>query len=377
MPPLHLLIKPASSACNLRCKYCFYADVSAHRETRFYGFMSEQLLAILVRRALEEAEGSCTFAFQGGEPTLVGLDFYRRLIDLQKTYNKKRIPIHNAIQTNGVALDDSWASFLAENRFLVGLSLDGYRELQDFMRTDPQGNGSYDAVMRTAASFDRYGVQYNILCVVNRYVARHPQKVYRALRHFGYLQFIPCLDGFDAEKQPYSLTPQDYAHFLTSVFDLYYRDFIDGRPVSVRDFDNYIQMLLGMPPEACGMNGVCSCAFTVEGDGSVFPCDFYVLDAFRLGNVRDMSFSDMRNSEAALAFLRPSRHVREECRACPWFRLCRGGCRRYREPFSDGLPGRNMFCDAYRAFFSYAYPRLAECAQICGRRLRAQGQPPH
>ena len=367
MPPINLLIKPASSLCNMRCKYCFYADVASHRDVGSYGIMDTKLLEELVKKALDEAEGFCGFAFQGGEPTLAGLDFYKTLIELEKKYNKKRLPIHNAIQTNGYVINDDWARFFTDNNFLVGLSLDGNRELHDSMRLDANGNGTYNRVVRAAETFDKYNVQYNILCVVNNLVARHPQKVYNSLRRYGYLQFIPCLDGFDREVRDYSLDPKRYANFLKFTFDNYYSDFRSGHYVSVRNFDNYIMMLSGRPPEACGMTGQCTCYFVVEGDGGVYPCDFYVVDRYRLGSIAENSFAELRESEPARRFVDESKHIDKDCRECEWYPLCRGGCRRNREPFVGGLPAKNIYCEAYREFFDYAYPRLCELARIAAR----------
>lgn len=363
MPPIHMLIKPASSLCNMRCKYCFYADVSAHRKTKSYGIMSLKLLETLTKKALQAADDACSFSFQGGEPTLAGLDFFENLIAFQKKYNTKNLVIHNAIQTNGYDLDETWAAFFAKNNFLVGLSVDGSKEMHDAMRVDANGNGTYTKIMKTAALFDQYHVQYNILCVVNNLIARHPQKVYNALKKFKYLQFIPCLDSFDGQKEQYSLDVNRYSVFLKTLFDCYYQDFISGRFVSIRTFDNYILMLSGRPPEACGMSGFCTCYFVIEGDGSVFPCDFYVLDEYKLGNIMTHSFDEMISGERAKAFTQVSTHVDETCRTCNWQNICRGGCRRYREPFVNGKPGLNIHCGAFKAFFDYAYPRLLDCAR--------------
>lgn len=349
MPPLNLLIKPASSLCNMRCAYCFYGDVSAHRALPSFGRMSEETLTLVIRRAFEYAEGSLSLAFQGGEPTLAGLDFYASLIRLLKTYNTKSIPVSLSMQTNGYLIDDEWAAFLAENGFLVGLSLDGTREAHDTLRRDAEGKGTYDRVVRAAEILERHGVEFNILCVVNRYVAGHPKQVYENLRRFRCLQFIPCMDPFGGEKTPFSLTEEKYADFLIKTFRLYCKDFMDGHYVSIRAFDNYVGMLLRRPPESCAMSGFCSCSGVVEGDGSVYPCDFYVLDDCRLGNVRENSFAEMFSSEAALRFLAPSRVQADACRDCRYFPLCRGGCRRDRET-AGGL-GLNRHCRAYKAFF--------------------------
>lgn len=178
MPPISLLIKPASSNCNLSCNYCFYHDIAENRTIANYGMMDIGLLEKVVQKALEYADHVCTFAFQGGEPTLIGLEFYKKLIEFEKKYNKKKVQINNAIQTNGLRIDEDWARFLAENRFLVGISLDGPKDIHDANRVDAKEGGSFNRVMNTIGFFDKYKVEYNVLCVVNGYVARHANKIY-------------------------------------------------------------------------------------------------------------------------------------------------------------------------------------------------------
>ncbi len=361
MPPLTLLIKPASGNCNLRCRYCFYEDISCKRAQSSFGMMTDETLRYLVEKAFSEAEGGVTFAFQGGEPTLVGLPFYKKLIFYIDTYNTQKLPVQKTIQTNGVLIDEEWASFLAEQRFLVGLSLDGPRELHDLNRVTPSGKGSFDQVMRAVSLFEKYKVEYNILCVVTKRVASHIKEVYRFFgkQGFCYLQFIPCLDplGESRGKHPYSLTHADYTVFLKTLFDRWYEDIAKGSYVSIRQFENYVQMLRGNPPESCGMSGRCACYFVVEADGSVYPCDFYVLDEWQLGSIFEGSFAALQSSETAQRFIGGSACLDPKCRACKWYPLCRGGCRRDREA------ERNYFCQSYMDFFEYALPRLQELAR--------------
>ena len=365
MPQINMLIKPASGLCNMRCDYCFYCDVAQNRETENFGLMSRETQETLVRKALEYADGSCNFAFQGGEPTLAGLEFFKRQVELQKKYNIKNVIVTNALQTNGYGITDEWASFLAENNFLVGLSLDGPRDIHDILRKDASGEGTFDRIMVTVEMFNKYKVEYNILTVVNKYVAQNPKDVYSFFKSkgFRYLQFIECLDPFDAVSRDYSLTSEDYADFMKAVFDEYYNDFMKGRYISVRSFDNYISILMGRPPEACGMSGSCTAYHLVESNGNVYPCDFYVLDKYLLGNVNTNSFKDFEISQTARDFVAESYHVDGACRRCKWYSLCRGGCKRCREPFVDGRPGLNRFCKAYKEFFEYAYPKMVTMAK--------------
>lgn len=366
LPPLSILIKPASGNCNLRCRYCFYHALTESRIVKNYGIMTSDLLERIVRKALAFADGSCTFAFQGGEPTLAGLGFFEDLITFQKKYNGKGVRINNAIQTNGMIIDEGWASFFAHNRFLVGLSLDGPKELHDRSRIAPDETGSFSRAINAIDLFDRAGVEYNILCVVTKNTARHAQSVYNFLKKRSkYLQFIPCIDPLEEERgcRPYSLTPQDYEKFLKTTFDLWYRDAKSKNPISVRWFDNILGMVAGQEPEACGMSGVCGCQFIIEADGSVYPCDFYVTDRWRLGNILEDGFLQLRNSDVCAQFIEESRHLHPDCRICEWYGLCRGGCKRDREPLLGDGAGRNYFCESYKSFFAYSLPRFRELAR--------------
>ena len=369
----HFMIKPASGACDLGCRYCFYHDLTQKREQASYGFMTEETLEAVIQKALAAATQSCTISFQGGEPTLIGLDFYRKVLELQRRYNVNRVEIHNAIQTNGLSLNGEWADFLRENQFLVGISLDGVKDTHDANRLDPQGRGTYNRARQAIQLLESRKVAYNILTVVNRQTASHVGQIYRAYQRekLGYLQFIPCLDplGEPPGSHPYSLTPTAYGTFLCELFDLWHQDALQGRAPSIRQFENYIEMLLGYPPEACGMSGVCSIQHIVEADGSVYPCDFYVLDSLRLGNLRRDSLEQIEETRRALGFLEQSREVDPVCQKCPHFFLCRGGCRRYRPVKEDGSLGRSFFCESYRMFFSHSAPGLRQLAEIARIRL--------
>jgi uncharacterized protein len=224
MPPVSVLIKPASSSCNLKCRYCFYYDVAENRDKKNYGIMSCDTLELLIKRVFEYAENFVAFAFQGGEPTMAGLDFYRKVVELQRQYNVKKIRINNAIQTNGMIIDEEWAKFLGENNFLVGLSLDGAKDIHDMNRVDARGIGSHSRIEKTVEFFNKHKVEYNILCVVTKSVSRHIEKIYNYYmkKGFQYLQFIPCLDelGVEPGNNPYSITPESYEVFLKKLFDL-------------------------------------------------------------------------------------------------------------------------------------------------------------
>lgn len=297
MPPINILIKPASSACNAACTYCFYHDVAQKREDFFVGKLSLEHMEQIIRMGLEQAEHICAFTFQGGEPTLRGLEFYRETVRLQQKYARPGVEIRNNMQTNGLLIDAEWAKFFHDNAFLVGLSLDGPAELHDANRRDCMGHGTWSRTMGAVRLFRRYGVEFNVLSVVTGRSARGVERIYNFYRreNFRWLQFIPCLDplGERRGEKDYCLLPEAYGEFLIRLFDLWYADLRKGEYRSIRQFDNWMHMMLGQPPEACSMGGTCSIQFVIEGDGGVYPCDFYVLDQWRLGTVGERSFVEL------------------------------------------------------------------------------------
>lgn len=368
MPNVNILIKPASSACNMSCSYCFYRDVAQNRECAFEGMLSLRRMEQLIQAGLEYADNMCSFAFQGGEPTLAGLDFYREVVALQKKHARPGIQIHNAIQTNGTCIDRGWAEFLAKEHFLVGLSLDGPADLHNLNRKDNQGKGTFNRVLQAARLLDKYQADYNVLSVVTGRNARSIEKIYNFFKKQGFrwLQFIPCLEPLGEERgnQLYSLTCEEYGEYLIRLFDLWFQDLKSGCYISIRHLDNWLAILMGRQPEACNMTGRCSVQFVVEGDGGVYPCDFYVLDEWRLGTVGEESFAQMQNSERARRFVQTSLAVPEACRTCPFYALCRNGCRRDRQMTPAGEAGRNDYCQAYRRFFRERGYQLQQAAGI-------------
>jgi len=346
----------------MRCTYCFYADEIKHRSVAQYEFMSIRTLENIIKKAFDYAEGVCTFGFQGGEPTLIGLDFYKTMVELVRKHNKKKIKVEYALQTNGLEVDEEWAEFFHNNDFLLGLSLDGVKSIHDTYRLDASGNGTFSRVMKTAHIFNKYNVKYNVLIVITNQIASHINQVYNALIHNGffYQQYIPCLDplGEDRGKHPYSLTPQNYGNCLIRLFDAWYCDMAKGNEVYIRDFENLAGMILGRFPERCGLSGVCRNQNVIEADGSVYPCDFYVLDEFRIGNLNENNFDELGRRCIEIGFVESSMRVEEICKTCKWVRFCRGGCRRDRQCKKLDEIGLNYFCSAYQLFYAHAIPKL-------------------
>lgn len=366
MPPINLLVKPASSMCNLKCKYCFYEDISEKRIYKSYGIMKDKTLENMIEKALIHADHYCSIAYQGGEPTLAGLEFFKKSIELQKKYNVKNITIQNSIQTNGYRLDKEWAKFFAENNFLVGLSLDGIRSTHDQFRINNNGQGTFYDILRTIKLFKQYDVEFNILTVVNDKTSKKARDIYNFYKKndLRYLQFIACLDplGEEEGERSYSLKIEDYGLFLCELFDLWYEDLIKGNQPYIRQFENYISILMGYEPESCEQRGVCGFNYVLEGDGSVYPCDFYVIDKYRLGNINEINFDEVSRKRKESNFVKESLNHSEECKLCTYFAICRGGCRRHRTVINEQGRYENYFCHSYKMFFNHSLNRMKSIA---------------
>lgn len=352
MPPLSIMIKPASSLCNLRCKYCFYNNVSDVREVKSFGIMTQETAESLIKNALDFANGeSVSFAFQGGEPLIAGLDYFKGFVDTVNKLNNKNSRVFYGLQTNGTLLTNEWAGFFRDNNFLIGLSLDGNKRANKF-RVDEGSNNTYDKIIKASKILKKYNVDFNILTVLTGYCADNIDEIYSALTRMGfkYLQFIPCLRPFgDKSENEMYMTESQYAKFLIHGFKAYVKDYVENNYTSVRYFDNLVHLFLGNPTEQCGMCGHCMHQFIIEGNGNVYPCDFYCTDEWLLGNVNEQDFHTLAECEKAKAFIDESLNIDEECKNCRYFGLCRGGgCKRVK---SD----RN-YCKSYKAFFSECLP---------------------
>lgn len=346
MPNLNLLIKPSSSKCNIACTYCFYNDVASNREIKDYGFMSIDNLKLLLKKTFEYVEnGNISIAFQGGEPLLIGLDFYKKLILIVNEL-KGSAKVSYAMQTNGLLIDDLFAQFFKENNFLIGLSLDGYKEIHNKYRKTYSKGDTFKQVMEKANILEKYDVDFNILSVVTPTLAKHITKIYNTYKklNFNYLQFIIPIPNFN-EPSDFALTNDELFQFLDTLFKLWSKDFLNDNYISIRYFDNLIHAALGYGVESCNMQGRCHCQFVVESNLDTFPCDFYVLDQYKIGNFKENSVLEMLNSQTANKFIKDSLPIPNECANCKYYSLCRNGCQREREN------NKNLYCSAYKKFF--------------------------
>ena len=383
--PLSVLIKPASSRCNLRCTYCFYLE-----KQEIYPWKDHPALTIDTFRTFCEQYAAVSpmlaFNWQGGEPTLMGLGFFREAAALQREVanaasNGRSVPITNALQTNGTLLNEEWAQFLHDSDFLVGISVDGPAEWHDTYRYDTRGRATHSKVLSAIDLLRTHDVPFNILTVVSQSNVERPRELIHFLvdNDLYDLQFIPCMERLPTEHPhvgeltDYSITPEQYGRFLTEVFDEWVK--IGYHKLRIRYFDNIIQMALGMPAEMCQL--AVSCGYLVlEHNGDMYPCDFFVESEWKLGNVHEGTIADMVSGPMFHQFNNMKPEVNEECTRCQWRPLCHGECPRYRINGGGSHNELTYFCESYKTFFSSTWSRMARVADEVGRvRALEQGIP--
>ena len=359
-PPItSLLIKPASALCNLDCTYCFYLDREAdpYEATRSR-IMSPETLRELVQGYLEYSYPQAAFAFQGGEPTLAGLEFFQSLVELQQMFGRPGQQISNSIQTNGILLNEDWCRLFRDYDFLVGLSLDGPRDVHDAYRLNKGGQGTWDQVMSAMRLLQRESVEFNVLAVVSQANVRRAAETYKFFRGLGvqYLQFIPLVEyRADGQAEPFTITGEEYGEFLAELFDVWWPE---RREVRVRHFDNIAEALAGMMPGACTMHASCDSYAVVEHNGDVFPCDFFVERSWKLGNVHADDWRDIagRIRRHNFAAKKSTPHV--ECSVCNYKTLCHGGCPSNRHARQGRFEDLDPMCAGYKRIYAKAIEPL-------------------
>ena len=390
----HVMAKPAGSACNLDCTYCFYLSKRTLPGGPGGGHMSDEVLERFISDYIGSVTGDeVVFSWQGGEPTLLGLDFFEKVVTLQAKHAKPGRRIENDLQTNGTLLDDDWARFLKKHRFLVGLSIDGPREIHDHYRITKHGEPTFDTVFAASQTLRRHGVPFNTLTCVHRYNASRPLDVYRFLRRevgSTYLQFIPIVeprefetvapqrwdparlpavgspqahpDHPDSVVTPWSVDPVEYGYFLCKVWDEWQAR--DVGKVLVNFCETLVAQHMGLPSQVCVHSEICGKGVAVEHDGSVYSCDHYVYPEYRLGNIAGQSLGDMVFSPRQVKFgYAKSETLPAYCRQCQYLSDCWGECpknRLLRTP--DGEPGLNYLCAGLKRFFAHATPTAERMA---------------
>ena len=365
-PRIHVLSKPTGAICNLDCSYCFFLD----KEEFYPGSkfrMTDEILEIYIRQLIEAHKTpKVTVAWQGGEPTLMGVDFFRKAIAYQEKYRKLGMTFENTLQTNGTLLDDEWCEFFKENNYLIGLSLDGPRELHDANRVDKKGSPTFDRVMRGLRLLQKHGVEYNILTTINRINAAHPLEVYRFLRDevkTTWIQFIPVVERINEDgKTLYqqgatvsenSVLPEQFGNFLTTIFDEWVRK--DVGKIFVQTFEAAVRSWLNMPTGMCFFSPTCGSGVALEHNGDLYSCDHFVEPDYLLGNIQEHSMAELVGSDRQFKFGQDKLDTLPKyCRECEVRFACHGECPKHRFIHTpDGEPGLNYLCAGYKQFFTH------------------------
>ena len=382
------MLKPAGSACNLDCRYCYYLDKVVQYGGR-QAVMSDELLELYVRQYIQANEvPTVQFCWHGGEPLLLGLDFYRRAVALQRRYADGK-HIENTLQTNGVLIDEAWAEFFAANAFLVGVSLDGPEEIHDAFRTTKGGAPTFGQVMRAVGLLRDFGVEYNTLSVVNRMCEGRGAEIYRFFRDTvgsRYMQFLPVAehvvrpsdggrpriappDAEGAATAPWSIGARDYGDFLCDVFDRWVVSDVGERFVQL--FDATLAAYMNVPAGLCTMCETCGGTLAAEHNGDVYSCDHFVYPQYRLGNIRERSLRDMYGSEEHFRFGLAKRNtLPRECLRCKYLALCRGGCPQHRFAASkSGERNLDALCGGHKIFFAHTAPYMERMRHLLTRKM--------
>lgn len=388
-PAFHVMTKPMGPICNLDCKYCFYLEKEKLYPSNENFKMPDDVLEQYVKQYIEhQIVPEIHFAWQGGEPTLLGVNFFRKVVELQKKYGEGRT-IHNAIQTNGTLLDDEWGEFLAENKFLVGLSVDGPRHLHDAYRVDKKQQPTFERVMNGLSILKKHKAEFNTLTVVNRKNSQKPLDVYRFLKQIGsgFIQFIPLVErapdnhaaeyGLDLAHPPqsegseegwpvtsWSVLPKQYGSFLVEIFNEWVRQ--DVGKVFVQIFDVSLGIWAGAGSSLCVFSEKCGAGLAMEHQGDVYSCDHYVYPQYKLGNLMNKSLGDLVNSPEQIKFGNDKADTLPQyCKRCEVRFACNGECPKHRFLRTvDGELGLNYLCAGYKRFFNHIDPYMRTMVQL-------------
>lgn len=359
MRPFSLLIKPAGPDCNIDCKYCFYSCKSEYFADSKHR-MSDEVLETLIKDYLSLGFAQNSFAWQGGEPTLMGLDFYKRVVQLQEKYCGDSQIVSNSLQTNAILLDEQWCEFLSETNWLLGISLDGPEKYHDHYRKNFASEGTYQSVFDATELCRKHHVEFNILTLLNDRNVDSPDELfdYFVENKFKYLQFIPCVevDPENGEIRDFSITPKQYGEFLCKIFDRWYAH--GPEKISIRIIDSLMNKIVRGVHTNCSFGRSCSDYIVVEHNGDAFCCDFFVDEEFRLGNISQTPIEALAGGEIKREFAAKKNQLGNKCFLCRYCDLCRGGCPKERLILGDDYKQPSYLCQAYKMFFEHAMPRL-------------------
>lgn len=368
MNPFSLLIKPAAADCNLRCEYCFYLDkCRLYPETTRHR-MSEEVLEQLVKSYMATGQPVYSFGWQGGEPLLMGVGFFRKITAFQQQYGKIGAVVSNGLQTNATLMNDEMAHHLARYRFLVGCSLDGPAEIHNRYRRRAAGGSTHEAVLKGIETLERHGVAFNVLVLVSQANVGQPEKIYDYLVERGYRfhQYIPCVE-FDPEGNllPFAITGQEWGSFMCRLFDRWYGR--DTRRVSIRHFDAVLHKILQNHVQVCSLARNCCQYFVVEYNGDIYPCDFFVEERLKIGNIRDTSWEEAAASRVYREFGAQKACWSKDCRRCDCLPFCSGDCLKHRLYAANEAGNVSWLCSGWRQFVRYTRDRFLKLAEMIGK----------
>lgn len=365
---MYVMAKPVGSACNMRCKYCYYLEKGNPGERRL---MSDDTLEEFIKQYIQaQTVPDVCFTWHGGEAMMRPVTFYQRAMELQKRYGAGR-NILNCLQTNGTLINEQWCRFLKANGWLVGVSIDGPRDFHDEFRRSATGKPTFDSVMRGIRMLQRHGVEWNAMAVINDFNVDYPVEFYRFFRDIGcrYIQFTPIVerrraDGRlasveeDGELTAESIDPERWGHFLCTLFDEWVRQ--DVGSIYVQLFDATLARWLDKDPGVCSMATFCGHAGVMEHNGDVYSCDHFVFDEYKLGNIHRQTIAEMMIDQAQLMFGANKRgSLPRQCLECHYTMICNGECPKNRFAVTaDGEPGLNYLCEGYRAYFDHVAPYM-------------------
>lgn len=358
--PLYVMLKPAGALCNLSCRYCYYLEKRELYPTEQRPLLSDELLEEFTRQYIEaQTMPQVLFTWHGGETLLRPISFYQRALALQRRYARGR-QIDNCLQTNGTLLTDEWCEFFRENHFLIGISIDGPQVFHDHYRRSRNGGPSWHDVMRGIRLLQKHGVEWNAMAVVNSYNADHPLEFYRFFRDIGcqYLQFTPIVERQDGAVTDFSVSPEQWGHFLCTLYDEWVKQ--DVGEIFVQTFDATLANWAGVAPGICSLSAMCGHAAVMEFNGDVYACDHFVFPEFRLGNIRQQSLTSMLYGERQRTFGRMKQGaLPRQCRECQFLFACHGECPKNRFTADRyGEYGLNYLCTGYHQFFEHVAPDM-------------------
>ncbi|MFP4661993.1 MAG: anaerobic sulfatase maturase [Halanaerobiales bacterium] len=371
--PFSIMVFPAGPVCNLNCEYCYYLDKTEYYQGNSGFQMTEELLEEYIAQYIEAQPGPyVNFGWQGGEPTLRGLDFFRKAVEIQQKYLPAEWQCQNSLQTNATLLDDEWCQFFSDNNFLIGVSLDGPAALHDHYRKNKKGEATYQDVISGIELMKKYNVDFNILCVINDINSDHPVEVYNHFKEIGtnYIQLIPIVEVMNdkGNVSTRSVEPGKYGRFLISVFDQWVRN--DLGEVYIQIFEEAVTAWSGYRPNLCVFSETCGNAEVMEHNGDIYSCDHFVFPEYKLGNLLDQPLLEMIQSAKQKKFGQDKLDtLADKCRHCEVNFICHGGCPKNRiVPINNDDKKLNYLCEAYKMFFNYIDPFMKEIVNSLKKR---------